>query len=149
MDSSTVHGIGVAIMRYGTISHPKFRTLQRILGLPQYSVVGLLESLWMLASQFTDEGDITRFSAQQIADYAGYDGDAESLIDQMVESKWLDRIDGRLLVHDFLDHAPSFIYERNKKRNQRKATQSGNCPPVVIDSPGTPRDIIATTATVP
>ena len=115
-------------MRYGTISHPKFKTLQRILGLPQFSVVGLLESVWMLASQFTDDGDITRFTAQEICDYAGFDGEARALISKMIESKWLDNVDGRLCVHDFFDHAPAFIYERNKKRRQREAKKPSNGP---------------------
>lgn len=136
-------------MRYGTISHPKFKSLQRMLELPQYSVVGILESVWMLASQFTDDGDITRFTAQQICDYAGFEGDAESLIGKMIESKWLDSVDGRLLVHDFIDHAPSFIYERNKKRNQRRAAQSSIVPPIVPVSPGTPRDTTGNNLDVP
>jgi hypothetical protein len=136
-------------MRYGTISHPKFKSLQRMLGLPQYSVVGILESVWMLASQFTDDGDITRFTAQQICDYAGFEGDAESLIGKMIESKWLDSVDGRLRVHDFLDHAPAFIYERIKKRNQRRATQSSNVPSIVPVSPVTPRDTTGNSLNVP
>lgn len=128
-------------MRYGTTSHPKFRTLQRKLGISQYAVVGLLESLWMLAAQFTDDGDITRFTAQEICDYAGYEGDAESLIRHMVESRWLDRLGDRLHVHDFLDHAPSFIYERNKKRQQRQASRVQTCPGTLRDNSGHEDDV--------
>jgi hypothetical protein len=111
-------------MKIGTTAHPKFRSLMRELDLPQYSVVGLLESIWMLAAQFTDDGDVSRFSAVEIADYAGYDGDAESLVESLIQCRWLDRIDDRLLIHDWEDHLPYFIYERRKKRNQRSKQKS-------------------------
>ncbi len=131
-------------MRYGTTSHPKFQRLKRLLSQPQYAVVGLLESIWMLAAQFTDSGDVSKFSPQDICDYAGYEGDPIFLINSLVESRWLDRDGDKLLVHDFLDHAPSFIYERNKKREQRKSKEVSNvptCPGTVRDNPGPSHDV--------
>ncbi len=144
-----------------TPEHPKFRRLKRLLNLPQYAVIGLLESLWMLASRFADEGDISRFSAQEIADYCEYEGDADSLLNALVEAKWIDRTGDTVLIHDWFDHCPDFIHERIKKRNQRKTSRtldadsnvelsrdssamSRDCPAPVPECPATVPDCPAT-----
>ncbi len=59
-------------MKLGTTTHPKFRRLQKQLKLPQYAAAGLLEMLWAMAAQYADDGDISRFSAQEIADYCDW-----------------------------------------------------------------------------
>jgi hypothetical protein len=112
-------------MKIGTTTHPKFRSLMRCLELPQYAVVGLLESVWTLAAQFADDGDLSRFSAQEIADYAGYEGDAETLVNALVSSRWLDGCIGALAVHDWLDHCPHYVHDRRRKRSP-KQTVPGN-----------------------
>jgi hypothetical protein len=124
-------------MKPGTTTHPKFRALMRSLGLPQYVIVGLLESVWTLAAQFADDGNLSRFDAHAIADYSGYEGDAEALLDALVDCGWLDRIDGKLCIHDWDDHCPDYIYDRRRKRQKRaelrtSLKQSGNVP----DNPG-------------
>lgn len=124
-------------MKVGTTTHPKFRSLMRRLALPQYAVVGLLESLWTLAGQFADDGDLTRFDAHAVADYAGYDGDAEALLTALVECRWLDRIDDRLLIHDWDDHCPDYVYDRRRKRVKRASMRE--CPGMsgtVPENPG-------------
>jgi hypothetical protein len=107
-------------MKIGTTTHPKFRSLMRCLELPQYAVVGLLESVWTLAAQFADDGDLSRFSAQEIADYAGYEGDAENLVNALVSSRWLDGCIGALAVHDWLDHCPHYVHDRRRKRSPKQ-----------------------------
>jgi hypothetical protein len=109
-----------ARMKIGTTTHPKFRSLMRSLELPQYAIVGLLESVWTLAAQFADDGDLSRFSAQEIADYAGYEGDAEKLVNALVSSRWLDGCIGALAVHDWLDHCPHYVHDRRRKRSPRQ-----------------------------
>ena len=44
-------------------------------------------------------------------------------------------------MHDFLDHAPSFIYERNKKRQQRHASRVQTCPGTLRDKSGHDDDV--------
>ena len=116
-------------MKTGTITHPKFRRLQKKLKLPTYAVAGLLELVWMLTTQFAaEDGDLTRFSAQEIGDYCDYEGDADSLVDALVETKWLDRDADSLRVHDWVDHRPSFIEDRIRIReSRRKPNDSEGC----------------------
>lgn len=111
-------------VKTGTTNHPKFRRLQKQLKLPTYAVAGLLELLWMLTTQFASEdGDIGRFSNQEIADYCDYEGDADSLVTALVDCKWLDRDADSLQVHDWLDHRPSFIDDRIRIRESRKKSK--------------------------
>lgn len=116
-------------VKTGTINHPKFRRLQKQLKLPTYAVAGLLELLWMLTTQFAaEDGEIGRFSNQEIADYCDYEGDADSLVDALVASKWLERDADSLRVHDWFDHRPSFIDDRIRIReNRKKLRDSDTC----------------------
>ncbi|TWU39150.1 hypothetical protein Q31b_42350 [Novipirellula aureliae] len=111
-------------MKLGTTTHPKFCRLMRHLSLSRYCTVGVLESLWMMASQFTDDGDLSRFCADDISAYIDWPGDAEQLVDALVDCGWLDRDGGNLIVHDFDDHKPNFINDRIKKREQRAAAKA-------------------------
>ncbi len=108
-------------MKIGTPTHPKFRRLQKRLKLPTYAVAGLLELIWMLTSQYAPEdGNIGRFSNQEIADYCDFEGDADSLVDALVEARWLDRDADSLRVHDWEDHRPGYIDGRLRMRESRK-----------------------------
>ncbi len=108
-------------MKLGTTSHPKFRRLQKLLKLPQYAVTGLLEMLWSIASQYADDGDISRFCSQEIADYCDWDGDADTLVDALVTCRWLDRdsTTNGLSIHDWEDHRPNYIADRIRKRETK------------------------------
>ena len=108
-------------MKIGTTTHPKFRRLQKRLKLPTYAVAGLLELIWMLTSQYAPEdGNIGRFSHQEIADYCDYEGDADSLVEALIEARWLDRDADSLRVHDWIDHRPAYIQDRLRIRESRK-----------------------------
>jgi hypothetical protein len=133
-------------MKLGTTAHPKFRRLQRELGLPLYAVVGLLESLWMLAAQFAEDGDLSRFPSQEIADYTGYEGDATQLVETLIACRWLDRNDQELTIHDWIEHRPDYLADRMRKRTERaeKAKNTG----ISENHAGTYREDLSMSATV-
>jgi hypothetical protein len=128
-------------MKLGTTTHPKFRRLQKQLKLPSYAAAGLLEMLWMLASQYADDGDLTRFTPQEIADYCDYEGDADSLLEALVACKWLDRDADSLRIHDWFDHRSNYLQDRDRKRAERAGKREDSCDSpdlsrTVQDSPG-------------
>lgn len=111
-------------MKLGTATHPKFKRLLKKLKLPQYAITGILESIWSMAAQYAAEtGDLSRFNADDIADYCEWDRDADELVNALVECRWLDRDErtGRLVVHDWLDHRPGYINERLRKQQFRSS----------------------------
>jgi hypothetical protein len=116
-------GLEGAAMKQGTQIHPKFKSLAKALKLNQYEAVGILESIWMMACQFAgDDGDLSRFNPQEIADWMDWRGDSKELIDALVACRWLDSIGGSLKVHDWLDHRPHYLKDRSRKQQAPKRT---------------------------
>jgi len=109
-------------VKRGTPTHPKVRALMRALGLPRYSVVGLLELLWHFTAQYTPRGNIGRYSDVDIAEALGWateekdaekKKDAEKLISALVETSWLERNSKhRLVIHDWPDHADQAVKKK-------------------------------------
>ncbi len=119
-------------MKAGTLNHIKTKRLKHRLKVPLWQAAGLLETLWQLATECADEGDVGRYSDEEIAGYFEWEGEESELIDALVDSGWLERDDEcRLRIHDWEEHAPNYIKDRLKKRKQRTYAKSDG------DTPGT------------
>lgn len=134
-------------MKVGTWNHVKLKRLKRLLDTPLHVAAGVLEGLWHLAAECADEGDIGKFSNEEIADHLEWPGDPNDLMDSLLKSGWVDEDDGcRLKIHDWLEHCPDFIKERVRKRKAREIKTYGDktrdkqphVPPVSGDSPEMP-----------
>jgi hypothetical protein len=109
-------------MKAGTQNHLKVKRLKRLLGVPLYQAVGILETLWLLAIDCCDEGDVGKYSDEEIADYLEWGGSASELVRALADAGWIDPDQsGRYVIHDWLEHAPEFIRERVRKRRERKS----------------------------
>jgi hypothetical protein len=98
-------------MKANTPELMKFKRLQRKLGMSVAQVVGHLELLWSATAKNAPEGDIGRFENIDIAIACYWDGDADFFVEALVECGWLDASDEwRLLVHDWSQHAPSYVH---------------------------------------
>lgn len=107
-------------MKTGVLNHIKFKKLKRLLKVPTYAVAGVLESIWQLTAECADDGHIGKYDNDEIASYLDWDGDADELIESLVSSRWLDRrSDGTVEVHDWSEHAPTYIKDRLRMRNRR------------------------------
>ena len=114
-------------MKIGTIRQGKFKRLVRKLygTLTDQAIretVGLLEMLWMHTCEVAPAGDIGRDKAtdQDLADAVHWDGEAKKLILALIKTGWVDRSsdpDVRLVIHDWPEHAPTYI-RRKVKRNE-------------------------------
>jgi hypothetical protein len=95
------------------IGHTKMKKLCRILRCDICLGVGILESLWHLTAREAYRGDIGRLTNEDIAMGIGYSKNIASLLQALVDSKWLD-VSGehRLIVHDWSDHADDSIQSR-------------------------------------
>jgi hypothetical protein len=125
-------------MKQGTQIHPKFKSLAKALKIHQYEAVGILESIWMMACQFSgDDGDLSRFTPQEIADWMDWCGDSKELIDALVGCRWLDSIDGSLKVHDWMDHRPHYLKDRfRKQRDPKNTSKAAAASKGFLDAPG-------------
>lgn len=97
-------------MKANTPELMKFKRLQRKLGETRRGVIGLLESMWIEVARNCPEGDIGRFTDEEIAIMVDWSGDPEVLVKSLVECRWLDRCaERRLVVHDWDDHCPRYV----------------------------------------
>lgn len=104
----------------GTQNHLKTKRLKRLLKRPLYQVVGILESIWLLCIDCADEGDIGKFTNEEISDYLEWDGCPNELVRCLQESGWFDTDDaGRPVVHDWMENCPNFVKDRVRKRHAR------------------------------
>lgn len=96
----------------------KFRRLTRKLSqsigcskeVAKVRAVGHLELLWHFTMESARRGDIGQFENIEIADEIGWDGDPDEIIEILASTGWIDRDEQhRLLVHDWHEHAPTFI----------------------------------------
>jgi hypothetical protein len=103
--------------KQNTINLPKFRLLCSDLHVPRAHVIGYLEMLWEVAHiigpVFVD--------SEEVEAAAEWQGDLGVFTDSCVRRKWLDRLeDGRLQIHDYQDHAPKWVKDRERLRELRK-----------------------------
>ena len=146
-------------MKTGTTGHIKFRRLKRLLNLEDYEAGGILTLIWDLAATCAPDGVVGKFSDDDIASYVGWprrgdDRTAEDLINALVTCGWIDRLDdgNRLRIHDWDDHKPYYLRDRERQRATRSKTDAPrsvqhasknvqDAPRTVQDSPGHEADI--------
>lgn len=112
-------------MKRAAFQHTKVRRLMRVLNLPLFSAVGILECLWNLTSREAPQGNIGKLSDDDIADAVGWEKKPSDLIESLVLCGWIERSScHRLIIHDWQDHAD----DTTKKSLQRSSLPflSGN-----------------------
>ncbi len=97
-------------MKREAFDHPKFRLLGRDLRIPMCYVRGIMESLWLVTGRNFPQGDVGRWSNEEIAVAIDYPGDADELVNALMRRRLVDEIpDGRLYVHDWHEHADQHV----------------------------------------
>lgn len=110
-------------MKVGAKDHIKVKRLKRALGVPLYQAVGILETLYQVCASSADDGGIGRYCNSDIALELEWDGDPDTLIQGLIETGLVDEHEvHRLMVHDWLEHAPEFIKDRLRKRQSNSDT---------------------------
>lgn len=96
----------------------KFKSLKAKLGTPLYATLGILETLWHFTAKNAIQGDVGKYTNQEIAAWVEWNGNPDALIEALTETKWLDRHSiCRLIVHDWHIHADKSVKTtlRNRK----------------------------------
>jgi len=111
------HAFALAAMKRGTPRHPKAVRLQHLLGISRPTVVGLLELLYHFTAEFAPQGNIGKFTDEDIALGCDAPCAASVFVEQLVVTGWLDRDpEHRLLVHDWPEHMDNGIRMLLRKR---------------------------------
>ena len=135
------------------LTHPKLRRFMRSSGLSRNEAAGTLFAVWAWGVDNTErDGLILEADRRDIADVVSSgsglsDGlNPSEVVDSMVESGWIDEIEGRLYLHDwsewqemyyrFVDKREKDAARKRLSREVEKATAKTAPPfPSVPDSP--------------
>jgi hypothetical protein len=97
-------------MKASTPELMKFQRLMRRLKESKRGTIGLLEGMWLAVGKNCPRGDIGKFSNEEIAIMCDWEGDADELVNALVDCGWLDVCSvERLVVHDWHDHCPTYV----------------------------------------
>lgn len=102
--------------------HPKTKRAARTLGVSLPTMIGHLHLLWWWATQYAEDGDLTRYDAADIADAAGWEGDPNAFTSALAScgpgggTGFLERKGERLVIHDWDQYAGRLIAAREDGR---------------------------------
>jgi len=113
-------------MKRQAFHHTKMDELMRLLDLPRWGAVGVLESLWALTAREAPRGDIGKLSDERIALGIGWRGrknvkpseEAVRLVQALVEAEWLEvNAECRIVVHDWAEHCDNSVKKWLQRNN--------------------------------
>lgn len=100
--------------------HPKTKRLARALDVSIPTAIGHLHLLWWWSTDYAEDGQLTRYEAEDIADAAMWEGDAAEFVTALQRAGWLDE---DMYLHDWQDYSGKLIEKRKddaaRKRNAR------------------------------
>ena len=99
--------------------HRKVKETARALRIRPAYLIGHLHLLWHAALEQAEDGDLTRWTDEFIAESADYPGDAPQFVQLLQDHGWLD---GRLL-HDWTDYAGKFLMGKYAKDHRDRLVE--------------------------
>lgn len=110
------------------LNHPKVDHLCSILRITRIYARGAIVSLWLWASKYAEDGDLTKYAAQEIARGIGWRKNPDQLMKALIDSKLLDQSDKKLMIHDWDKHGIRLIRQsRERQRNYRQRERNEDC----------------------
>ncbi|MGB9826054.1 MAG: HNH endonuclease, partial [Desulfofundulus sp.] len=90
------------------------------LGVSLPAAVGHLHYLWWWALDYAQDGDLSRYEPEDIADAALWDGDVKAFVEALIRAGFLDQVNDKLLIHDWDDYAGRLLDQRQHAAQQKR-----------------------------
>jgi hypothetical protein len=119
--------------------HPKTRKLARILDISVPAAIGHLHCLWWWAMDYSDDGDISRHDALDIAIGGGWDDDPGRFVDALVAVGFLDSDDDHTGIHDWPDYGGKLTSRRKANAERMRDARAKENKPRATHVQGTQR----------
>ena len=106
--------------------HPKTKRFARMLKISIPQAVGHLFMFWWWALDYAENGDLSRYDADDLADAAQWDGDPQEFLKAMIECGpggsygFIEEDESGMSVHDWEMYSGRLVEKREKNR-QRQA----------------------------
>ena len=107
--------------------HPKLYQLSESLGVSKAQTIGHLHLLWWWCVDYSPEG-MLRVNDLQIARAAEWSGEPKLFVESLVAARFLDRRDGVLTIHDWMEFCGSLIHKRLERKAERRTIGAERSP---------------------
>lgn len=100
--------------------HPKLNKLRSLTGWTKHEAIGVLHDLWHWVLTYAEDGDIARFTSEEIAlgiDIDPTKFDVKRFIDNMIEAGFVRK---DLKIHDWMDYAGKYLTSKYRNHNPKK-----------------------------
>lgn len=106
--------------------HPKLYKIVDSLQISKPQAVGHLHLFWYWCVDYAPEGVLKSFSDIQIARASCWESDAKMFVTALIDAGFIDRKDGVLTVHDWLDFCGAMIEKRLQRMAAKRQTTAPN-----------------------
>ena len=126
-------------------NHRKVLLLSRSLRLNIAQTIGHLHLLWHAALEQQEDGNLSKWTDELIAELAGYSGDAPQFVRLLQEFGWFD---GKV-IHDWWEYAGRYLQSKYGKTPEKWQTIKSKLAEHHQENIGAPTDHQQTTSRVP
>ena len=104
------------------IRHRKFKKFKRLLNVDNATALGYLVSLWSNVLELAEDGEISKWSEEDIAEYAYFGGEPELFSKALALNGdgFIDIKGKRKFIHDWWDYAGRYLSTKYKTSNPNK-----------------------------
>lgn len=104
-------------MKRGTIEHPKTKRLARLLNIRLAEAVGLLEAMFHFGARHAPQGNLGKWSDEEIAEGMYWEGAPADLLAALIKAGWLDADPvHRVIIHGWEEHAEESVRKLLQRR---------------------------------
>lgn len=104
--------------------HPKTKRLSRKLGVTVPTAVGHLHMLWWWAVDYAQDGNISDYEPEDIAEAIDWPLEkAENLLQALVDAGFVDKVERCVTIHDWFDYAGRLVDNREKNKERKRKSR--------------------------
>jgi hypothetical protein len=125
--------------------HPKTAKAAKLLGVSIAETVGYLMFTWWWALDYAQDGDLTDYE-EDIEIAIGWQGDPGAFVEALANcgfgkgAGFLERVDGKLTIHDWHDYAGKLVERRKMDAKRKRAAREAAREDIPQPSAGHPQD---------
>lgn len=110
-------------------NHPKTKKAAKLLGVSKFEMIGRLFTLWWWAADYAQDGDLTKFSPDDIELAVEWEGERGAFVQSLLDcgfgggAGFLERDGDRLSIHDWWVYAGKLIEKRQEDAERKRAAR--------------------------
>jgi hypothetical protein len=107
--------------------HPKVARLARSLDVSVPAAIGHLHLFWWWCLSYADDGDVSEFTAFELAHGAQWQGDPDRFVEAL-RGDWIDDVGVGWEVHDWHEYAGKLVERRRADAERKRAGRRSDVP---------------------